>query len=802
MELSMPSAYEILNLTPGATKQEIRSRYLQAVKLVHTDKGGNADDFNKVNNAYQELKTIHDANCSLQDDMSMSKLAPVENYLALLTKQPSMSDPAEHYLSIYHDFVHKNKIFYQYAKQTLVCIDQQIIEPIIILKQLLSLYIDPSHSIWTLFGKTRSHLTIAKKMKAALVNALEQANKVCATEREKVQTQLLSHVERYEFHNALQYRKHQIHHSGFLRALAFTNEITGDINPNGEFTELFNALLSAFPEYLACVPNCKFKDSLQLTDLSSIYVEKMIKPAYQTLIAKHDHLYSHDDLKLVTNTHGLNALLTKTLQKLSAEPNALLANLKNLNKIAKRATALELETLLLPAMLTLLKNDLNFTDLEEIFSILKRCIKSTINPAVIQSIIPVLINSSMGRHIFIIDSLTEIALLLGNKSTEISIFPTLIACSQNPNLHVKLKAYAALTTLLPTVYSTLIESKLAQQMMDDHKKFPELATVLYELFAKITQSAHKTAHSLSNNSLKILQIANQLSPYINQHYAQTFSRCKAGVSNKEIIQNCKYLKSQLIVLSAETLTVDILPLIMSRLTSKDIDLQHAALDLLAPIASLPLEQVAIEQKQEILMLLIKLLSKEISVPVLNVLQHYLVFCQSPSVLGKLYWQIYPCCDFRDKSCFHPINNASLDLLIELCKHPHDINLDGKLIYLFNLLESSQLNQRGLEFFRAALEATHPDFAKELIFPATINALTHTNPDITELALDLIPLLSYEENMYFMHQILKSFDQNDLDKPAKTAVLCELYASNKAFLAQQQLSNVFNEEVSHSSVLRL
>ncbi len=47
--------YEILGVTPGATPEEIRAAYLELVKRVHPDSGGNEALFRSVNAAYETL---------------------------------------------------------------------------------------------------------------------------------------------------------------------------------------------------------------------------------------------------------------------------------------------------------------------------------------------------------------------------------------------------------------------------------------------------------------------------------------------------------------------------------------------------------------------------------------------------------------------------------------------------------------------------------------------------------------------------------------------------------------------------
>jgi len=52
-------ALETLRLKPGASQQQIRSRYRQLAAQLHPDKGGNSEAFIEVRRAYELLRTGH-----------------------------------------------------------------------------------------------------------------------------------------------------------------------------------------------------------------------------------------------------------------------------------------------------------------------------------------------------------------------------------------------------------------------------------------------------------------------------------------------------------------------------------------------------------------------------------------------------------------------------------------------------------------------------------------------------------------------------------------------------------------------
>lgn len=51
------SPYDILGVTPDINENELKSIYRKLILKHHPDKGGNSDEFNKINSAYEEIKT-------------------------------------------------------------------------------------------------------------------------------------------------------------------------------------------------------------------------------------------------------------------------------------------------------------------------------------------------------------------------------------------------------------------------------------------------------------------------------------------------------------------------------------------------------------------------------------------------------------------------------------------------------------------------------------------------------------------------------------------------------------------------
>jgi len=50
------SNYDILRISEGASKKEIREAYRNLVLEIHSDRGGNDEQFKKIKQAYEDLK--------------------------------------------------------------------------------------------------------------------------------------------------------------------------------------------------------------------------------------------------------------------------------------------------------------------------------------------------------------------------------------------------------------------------------------------------------------------------------------------------------------------------------------------------------------------------------------------------------------------------------------------------------------------------------------------------------------------------------------------------------------------------
>ena len=52
----MQDPYSVLGVNPGATKDEVKKAFKKRAMETHPDRGGNEEEFKKVNEAYEQIK--------------------------------------------------------------------------------------------------------------------------------------------------------------------------------------------------------------------------------------------------------------------------------------------------------------------------------------------------------------------------------------------------------------------------------------------------------------------------------------------------------------------------------------------------------------------------------------------------------------------------------------------------------------------------------------------------------------------------------------------------------------------------
>jgi DnaJ-class molecular chaperone len=60
--MPIKSPFEIINLTNSATTQEVKSSWRSLASIHHPDKGGNAEKFNELRQAYNEALKLAEVN--------------------------------------------------------------------------------------------------------------------------------------------------------------------------------------------------------------------------------------------------------------------------------------------------------------------------------------------------------------------------------------------------------------------------------------------------------------------------------------------------------------------------------------------------------------------------------------------------------------------------------------------------------------------------------------------------------------------------------------------------------------------
>lgn len=91
---AVPSPFDVLGVSPGADEEAIERAYRQRVKATHPDQGGSADEFRRVREAYEELRSS-DRLADPSGDRERQEAARIEylNYEALDDHGWRIDDP-------------------------------------------------------------------------------------------------------------------------------------------------------------------------------------------------------------------------------------------------------------------------------------------------------------------------------------------------------------------------------------------------------------------------------------------------------------------------------------------------------------------------------------------------------------------------------------------------------------------------------------------------------------------------------------------------------------------------------------
>ncbi len=700
----------------------------------------------------------------------------------------------------YQGCLDKNTLFALYVRQIFDRLDHQVTEPAIILHYLLNSYLESCQSIFTFWGWNRSHIPLVKELYATLHTSLETAETNAYETKLKISP---SEIETYKGKHEITKVQQAAMKQGLLNVFQLLEKTNAEFNPKGELIELFNAFFSVYPLHLSDLKNCKLKEKICLTEVDTAVFKNILVKTMQARIEQEDsRIFSDEDMSLALATETIDKLIETLIKALSLSNDPDKKNIlhQSLKIIAMQATPAQIEKWILPYILGKLKDALDLSETKIIYSLLEICIKNVTNNDEIHRILSSIINAPhQQKQYYITESLTEIALRIDKPEIGKTILPLLLSNMNSDNHSINSAIYKAFTKLLPLINPLLLKEKLAPRILRDLEDHLTLCPEIYELYEAIFSLAQDTASSLSSRSLFLMQTANMLRPKIKENYEEALADLK-GKNTKKMLEAFEELNDQLLnFLSAETLKKDILPIALQKISHPDIAIRAAIFKTLRLLADFSDDKVPVLFKKTIFLCLKDQFTNELTLPLLKALRHYIQFCDDKETLLAIRSKLYAKANFKEQNTLNPFNAAILEALDETIKYGDTFNLDILALDIFHTLDFSQSSPEALHVFETVLKKCHPDFIKQSMLAELLKQVGFMRENVTQLIIKFIPLLSYEESIFYTRQILNSFEQSEAAKFSKVNILCELYKHHKMKIheheKQMQAENVPQTESS-------
>lgn len=315
-------------------------------------------------------------------------------------------------------------------------------------------------------------------------------------------------------------------------ALDLLNEITHTVHPKDDLIYLLSAYCSIFPFTFPLIKNKHIKDMLIIRDINNIYFHSILKKSLKYSADHNLLVINNKTIKLSLVTNQYEWLLRIFMNKMNIDT---LASFVNINILLKFATTEQVDTIVLPVVMKLLKNNINQSNKRRVlynyvYTILNEIMPSILTKVSVKSletiIIPRLLELCRQEDI---PTTKEILLKcierMDADALKRCFFPALIPyCLNKEKHHKNLEGiYEELHEKLSLELCTAIISKFSQREND---------FISEQLVPKIQ---NKSIYWL-DNFLKLLKELRRKQLYVNENLFQLVNDIILQ-SNDKILEN-------------------------------------------------------------------------------------------------------------------------------------------------------------------------------------------------------------------------------------------------------------------------
>lgn len=752
----MPTPYEVLELKPNATAEEVRKAYKKLVLKHHPDKGGNRDIFEKVKKAYEELSHPEDSSASSSFSAPLFNFNfDINAYRAELELERRNKPPEPEHWRI--KFLSKNKTFGRYAEHILSLLKSDINNPLVILDKLFDLYIE-SDSIFTrvsFWGYGRTHIPLVKELKK-LLHHPDHSDPSAVMNIPEPLANVFSRIEKERV----------------------------EFNPNGEFIELFNAFFAMYPIYLVFLNNThQLKKQISLTVFDDVLAQTVFRLRTREFIysTRYIHHFTPDDIDLIVHTGELTQAVNFIIHHImDANDLDQFSYISNLAALTEQAPAVVIENIILPFTLNILqKGDPEKKYLNYPWVIVLKAIQ-VVNPIVVEKqILSLFISSQHLREDYhFCAGLVQIALRLGKVATEKYIFPLLVKLlDENKGKEYlygnRRQLYlVAINKILhlvpPEMVLQLLAPKLGKYVEVEFGAYKEA----YQLYARLLELEQEAE---GEQKLKWTLIVNAVTPAFEE-------------------DTLDFNDYQLIVMPAEVIQIRSTHLIKSFSDPDKIyfsDSDHYSCDprlsWLDSLSELPEEKVSAEFKNNIFEKLYAISSKNFTAAFVKTLHKYFRFGKDPNMFADLYERLFEKADFTSKrACLSPIEPA----LTEIAKYVDPQVLQTKLLPFVLSSSSPKIEKNSLlyQLLKNALARIDSQYVMQKVFPEFFYRIVKSKEfrgaeGEVDLLIPFISKLSYERSVQIKIQLIQAIEDHTLSQGPKLKFLHALLKHHQVLIRE-------------------